>query len=435
MKKISKSLLLVICLSFYQELLANEENEISKGNQGLEYESRKNLGKSSFEARVYEETSLIEQDNMMKDGGQFNYPEVIYEHFKAYNRMPSTITEKSIGKGVVNASYNFYAEYVAEQEKAKIEQAQKQAELKAEMEKPDIRALSGYCTLFNEATIERIAGYATLSCDFINYGRGQLTVALTPDFYSQALIASPLYINLNNQRIPVQAGVVTNGVRTSINVATVVNDYKIEKIVAASGIAMANVATKYAQEYLEERKDSREEETGGEIIAQNGVIVQQPSRTNRKEPVKSDYITGAIIELTSNIVNIVGNAYLDSLPYTFKIDKDTIMYSDLQIDFNAKGIRGIDFAPANMIQADEPRYNLNTNRFIDRSSAKQVPIAKPDNARAIQGGAMGMPKDGNNESRYMNTRDNERALRPTNSVPNSIPTQPYIYGNETVMQN
>ena len=53
------------------------------------------------------------------------------------------------------------------------------------------------------------------------------------------------------------------------------------------------------------------------------------------------------------------------------------MFADMQVDFKSKGMRGINYAPSNLIQTDEPRFTGNTSAYSNgssRSVAKQVPL-------------------------------------------------------------
>ena len=402
MKKSKFILLSLIATSF---LFAQEGNQTQEQTQAqniakskLDYESYKNTGKSNYDSRAYETTSLIDLENQKKDDGQFNYSEIVYEHLKAYQRMPRENGQGFNVSQEMPAHYNFHNTTLLTTQ-AKQEAVAKNQAIKVQQEaQPDIQFLQGYCFLKNETTIERVAGYANLSCDFMDYGHGTLAVALTPDFFSQALIATPLYLTLDstNTRLVVQQGVVLNGMRTSINVASQVNDYLIQKIVAAGAITTSATVTKYAQEYLDELKQSREKQEGGNIYYDNnGNLVQSQTTTNHEKPNKADYITGAAIELVSSLVSVLGNAYLDRLTYTFKVNKDTMLFADLQVDMNKKGMRGINFAPSNMILNQEPRfepsiggiYNSNSQRQRGHNQDLNVPlnnIAEYNSNQAIQ---------------------------------------------------
>jgi hypothetical protein len=367
--------LIAASIAATQFLIANEQAGATV-NQGLEYESYKNTGRGLNESRSYEQSSLIDLNNQKRDEGQFNYPEVVYEHFKAYQRLPRNNNALNNQQATpIVAGYDFYGQKMAIQAEQVAQQAAALQNAQEQSMQPDIRFLQGYCSLRNEVEIERIAGYATLSCDFMDYGRGLLSVTLTPDFFSQALIATPLYVELNGKKMQVQQGVVLNGLRTSINVATSVNDYMIQKIVAAGAISSATVATRYAQDYLDALKSSRTSQSSNVQSSGGGIVVTQD--TNTEKPKAGDYIAGAVVELVSSLASVIGNAYLDKISYSFKINKDTLMFADMQVDFKSKGMRGINYAPSNLIQTDEPRFTGNTSAYSNgssRSVAKQVPL-------------------------------------------------------------
>ena len=356
-----------------QVLIADEAG--SSVNQGLEYESYKNTGQGLNESRSYEQSSLIDLNNQKKDEGQFNYPEVVYEHFKAYQKMPRNNAINNQQAAPIAAGYDFYGQEMAAQTERASQRAAAIQNEKEQSIKPDIKFVQGYCSLRNEVEIARIAGYATLSCDFMDYGQGLLSVTLTPDFFSQALIATPLYVEINGKKMQVQQGVVLNGLRTSINIATSVNDYMIQKIMAAGAISSATVATKYAQDYLDALKSSRTSQSSNVQSSGGGIVVTQDTRTEK--PKTGDYIAGAVVELVSSLASVIGNAYLDRVSYSFKINKDTLMFADMQVDFNSRGMRGVNYAPNNLIQTDEPRFTGNTSAYSNgtsRSVAKQVPL-------------------------------------------------------------
>lgn len=400
-----------------EQSLQQTDNDNLQKNK-LDYISRKNTGMNNYESRAYEENNLINLDTQKKDDGQFNYTEVVYEHLKAYQRMPRNFNNTQ-QTNAVQASYNFFnVNNQVEQQQQTLLAQQKQAKQQKE-EAPDIRYLQGYCSIKNETTIERVAGYASLNCDFMNYGHGILAVALTPDFFSQALIATPLYVQLDSKkdRMLVQQGVVLNGVRTSINVASEVNDYLIQKIVASSGIAFGTTATKYAQDYLDEKKQSRVKQDGGNLYYdRNGNLIQGQVTTNTEEPEKSDYITGAAVEFVSSLINVVGNAYLDRLTYTFKVKKDSVMFADLQVDFNKNGIRGLNFAPNNMIMTNEPRFEVNVGGWTNTNNRVQ----------RGQNTELNVPLDGVNQYKNQGIQSQPFTERQIQTAPNGSVGQQII---------
>jgi len=199
--------LITVSIAATQFLTANDQAGATV-NYGLEYESYKNTGRGLNENRSYEQSSLIDLNNQKRDEGQFNYPEVVYEHFKAYQKMPRNGALNNQQATPIVAGYDFYGQKMAIQAEQAAQQAAAIQNAQEQSMQPDIKFIQGYCSLRNEVEIERIAGYATLSCDFMNYGNGLLSVALTPDFFSQALVATPLYVEINGKKMQVQQGVV-----------------------------------------------------------------------------------------------------------------------------------------------------------------------------------------------------------------------------------
>lgn len=423
--------LIAASIAATQFLIANEQAGATV-NQGLEYESYKNTGRGLNESRSYEQSSLIDLNNQKRDEGQFNYPEVVYEHFKAYQRLPRNNNALNNQQATpIVAGYDFYGQKMAIQAEQVAQQAAALQNAQEQSMQPDIRFLQGYCSLRNEVEIERIAGYATLSCDFMDYGRGLLSVTLTPDFFSQALIATPLYVELNGKKMQVQQGVVLNGLRTSINVATSVNDYMIQKIVAAGAISSATVATRYAQDYLDALKSSRTSQSSNVQSSGGGIVVTQD--TNTEKPKAGDYIAGAVVELVSSLASVIGNAYLDKISYSFKINKDTLMFADMQVDFKSKGMRGINYAPSNLIQTDEPRFTGNTSAYSNgssRSVAKQVPLNPYDGGIQTQQDVNIAPQG----YYYQSAPQQYNNVPPYPATPQYGPQQQFYYNNNGQQQ-
>lgn len=364
---------LLIGILFTNNLFANNDRVTLEADNN--YGSRKATGKD--DSRAYESTSLIDIENKYNDGGIYNYAEAVYYHLKNYQNRPLSQT---VASRIDTANYNFNNDIIAQnQAEAQLQLLQEQIH-EAATNEPRIEFISAYCTIPNEVVIERIASYTIARCDFDNYGPGFMAITLTPDFFSQALIGTPLYVNFNNnQKFTVSDGAILNATRTSINIATSVNDYKIQKIVAATGLVTADVTTRYVQQYLNERKAARTQETGGVNQVVDGVNVQTPVIKNTQQPKKEDYLAGAGIELVSGLIGIASNAFLDDLPYTFKIAKDTIIYVDARVDMNAKNMRGINYQPQNLIQKDEPRFDPKDARFSRPENAKDVGVTPNNN--------------------------------------------------------
>ena len=339
---------LICCLS-----LAN-----ATGNSVDDY-ARNRAGVSS-DNKVFDTNEVINTNKQEKvDDVQDNTYAVIYNHLQRYEIQHD---KEAVVKQGVNLDpvtfHDFNADRIAEAEK--LAQAQQQEEAKAI--EPRYAFLDGYCVLPNEVKIGRIAGYADLNCDLSMNGHATLKVALTPDFYSKALIATPLYLNLEGKRYTIIAGAVQNGIRTSINVATEVDDFLVSRIAAETAVGTASIVTDYAQDYLDERKDYRESKnnktnTNQTVTSGGAVIITQEDASEDMPPKMGDYLGGALVEIAGKLIESVGNAYLQTREYSFKIDRKTVMFADLQINLNEQGIKGVGFEPQNLI-VQQPSTNF-----------------------------------------------------------------------------
>jgi len=292
-------------------------------------------------SRVFNQTGKGDMENTNRGAGLsyskkrrekssvYNFPEIVYEHLKFHEKEPikTAVAQK------VDAAFN-----VAEYEKKKQEELRKKMEKKVQESIKKQNALKyffaeGYCKVSNDIKVDKLATYAYLQCDLDPLGKSELTVSLVPDFYSGALIAQPLYVSAEIDgrkiKIPVKSGAVLNATKTSINVASIVNDKKVKKYLAALGINSANIVTQKAQEYLEAKREaSRQESVSVAGTGQNTTIIKA---TQTQPPKKSDYISTAAVMVLSEVAKALGNFTLDSLDYTFFVKKGTVLYADLML--------------------------------------------------------------------------------------------------------
>ena len=320
--------------------------------------------RAGVDGGTFETNEVINTRKEMKnDDLQDNTYAVIYNHLQRYEIMKdkeSVVKQGTdfTGQAPMSAFHDFHADRVALEEKA----LQEQQKIEEEATKPLYAFLDGYCVLQNEVKIGRIAGYADLSCDLSVNEHATLKVALTPDFYSKALIATPLYVNLSGKRYTIVAGAVQNGIRTSINVATEVDDYLISRIAADTAVGTASIATQYAQDYLDEKRAYREsknnkKKTNQTVTTGGTVIITEEDASEDMPPKISDYWGGALVEIGGKLIESIGNAYLQTREYSFKIDAKTVMFADLQINLNEQGIKGVGFEPQNLI-VQQPSTNF-----------------------------------------------------------------------------
>lgn len=324
------------------------------------------------------ETRQVTKNNKDLDinDEQDNTFAVIYNHIQEYERKhekDGTMYQATNfdNSELENKGFDFYAD---KQKQLAEQKALAQAEQSKLTEKISW-FINGYCVLKNKVQIGRLAGYADLNCDMSLDKEVTLKVALTPDFYSYSLIATPLYIMVDDKRFVVNGGAVQNGLRTSINVASRVDDFLISRIIADTGVKSASVMTDYAQEWIDERKSYRESRNNqtNKIYSQNNssTIVTENSANNNEKPKVGDYLGSAIVSIVGTLIESAGNAYLQTRDFAFEIDKDTILYTDLEIDATRQALRGVGFVPDNLniqqpstnFDDSDPTNGLNFNRL------------------------------------------------------------------------
>lgn len=104
----------------------------------------------------------------------------------------------------------------------------------------------------------------------------------------------------------------------------------LEKILASTAYQSATIATNQAKAYLDAKAEARVSEQINYVDTGDGTT-EAVKTTNTQMPLKSDYITGAAIELVSSLVKTIGKSVLSNINYTFKINKNAIVYADVVV--------------------------------------------------------------------------------------------------------
>lgn len=307
--------------------------------------------------------------------GVYNYHEVVYEHIKQYQAKqatPQVATKVVIGEDITAKKAKALADKMALAAKEEQSQITNSKDLTPHF-------LEGFCYVKNDIEVERIATYAYLDCDFDNGKKGELVVSMVPDFYALALVAKPLYVITTDPktgkktRMPVTSGAVLTQDKTSINVANVVNDRKIARIAAAAGYTSLNVATKTMQSYMVDARAARQKQ---QMQITNGSGYSTETLTqNVDAPKRGEYLTMAGIEIVSEIAKVIGDNFVQNLPYTFKTYKGSNLYADLELG-NGNGVRGFD-PQVNSLIKKQPKFDITTGAE-EQLPATDIPIRKGD---------------------------------------------------------
>lgn len=323
-----------------------------------------------------------EKINNERAADVYNYNEVVYEHLKlrrAAAHSPQTGAQVALSEDIAAKK----AQALAAKIKAV---AQQKAQAEASKSLPTWPKFSeGYCYVKNDVEVEKIATYAYLSCDFSeSIGKAELVVSLVPDFYAKALVAKPLYLNLidanrKKQRIPIVSGAVLTQDKHSINVANIVNDRKLEKLIAAGTYTTLNAATQSAQLYLTDLRASRVQQSYQTTATTGGVTTT--SATNVQKPMASDYLIAGGLQLVTDLAKIIGESVANDLTYTFKVNGDSVMYADVELS-DTRLIRGFDANVPNVIKK-QPVFDITKGKEIDQD-VTEVPIRPIKNNQPTQ---------------------------------------------------
>jgi len=295
----------------------------------------------------------------------YNYQEVVYQRLMDNERAQGSPKQ-------ANEVSSFAAKNVEIQKKkiAALSKKYRASKQKSDKKKSYVSFASGYCYTETEITVERLATYAYLSCDFEKpIGHATLALSVSPDFYAKALIGTPMYIQKGKYRLPIVSGAVLTKDKNSINIANVVNDRKIAKITTMGVYTTFSVATKTAQEYLKMKQEAATTTSTDTIATTSGTTTV--TATNTSEIPIENYLVSGAIQLVSELAKVVGEVMINDLPYTFKIYKNSVFYVDLELsgDENILGVRAV-LKDGNMA-VREPIFRLD-GTFDDPESTEVI---------------------------------------------------------------
>ena len=274
------------------------------------------------------------------------YDEALLEHIRMANNMPVSTQTGTDGK----FAYDVEGYHISLQKEA-AEQAREELQNRQDknLAKEHIRYAKGYCFLSKDILVRRMATYAYFDCDFSEpIGRARLAVSMVPEYYAKALVGNPLYVSYGDKRLPVANGVVLTKDKNSLNLANIVNDRLLEKIVVTSGYTGLGIVAQQAQNYLTDKSAARTQTTSTVSGGLTPVVVQD---TRTLQPRIEDYWAAASIQAISEIAKIIGENMVENLPYTFKADKGSIYFADLQFAYDGN-MEGYKIRQSNIVKKE-----------------------------------------------------------------------------------
>lgn len=232
-----------------------------------------------------------------------------------------------------------------------------------EEEKNNLVSVKGYCIVEETVDIGKQPMSANLNCN-TNIGPIKFFGNYVPHNPMETLFVTGLHIEKNNRKYKIENAKILNESRSSYNVATYVNNRKLEKVALESTANSAMAVREGANDYLEQLEQSKvvEEASVGESTIDNtgsGTVIAQPVVTkNTKEPEIEDYLVKGAIDIITGTVKAVADVYKSDLPYLYQIVGGSKLYVDLYVN------------PKEMALDNTTENNINNKNYTTKSKEK-----------------------------------------------------------------
>lgn len=253
--------------------------------------------------------------------------------FNMIRRQQSADSKEMKGPSNIAKKREFLANNEAAHED-KLKQLQAQEVTAEQKEGEQIYNLSGYCTILNELEVERLQVYSLMDCKFeendLGIRNSKLLASFVPIFNKLALLGKPIYLRLDERKLPIENGIMLTVDQTNLNLATFINDTRIKDLIADTAIKTNEIVYNSSVQYLEEKKLS--DTTEELVIAGDSNNLTTTKATNTKAPDIVDYALVGGIQILSSIIGGLGNYYKDNNYPLYKVER----YTQIFIDFNIK---------------------------------------------------------------------------------------------------
>jgi len=238
--------------------------------------------------------------------------------------------------------------YLSEMEAIRKKQfAQYQEKLNEEknkvLEKPKY-FVGGYCIAMQRTEIVKASSFGSFDCE-LNFGSGhyrevQIFAGIYPDYQRELAIAIPIYATMPNGERMEMSGIAMNINKTSLNIANEVESYKMRRWVAKYGLAVNDVAYKYASMYLADKRASQTDSQIDYISSEDGTTTVPVQTVTTQAPSASDYFGAFGIELASRLFAIGAENLLEDTSPLFTIYKGQRIWVEGVIDTDNSKIFG-----------------------------------------------------------------------------------------------
>lgn len=283
-----------------------------------------NIIKSASEGRnVVEESKLNSNKNQNKNDKEYGLNEAVILNYIRYYENPKNNPR---GKEFIGTKLeNVFVQNVKKEENTKDNNESKNTELVN---------VKGFCFIGEEINAGVQPTSMRVECN-TNVGFVTMFANLVNVNEKLSLMADPKYIEKNKVRFKISSAIVLNEQKTSYNLATYVNDRKIEEIgwgaVSYSSDEIKNATNQYLQALQESKKKQSVEYLATSDGAGNSYMF--PSQTtNTQQPNATDYFLTAGINILADITKSTAEVFKKDLPYLYQIVPKTKIWIDLEVE-------------------------------------------------------------------------------------------------------
>lgn len=231
--------------------------------------------------------------------------------------------------------------------KWKEEKKKRDAIIKEEAKRKPSYFVGGYCTIPELVKIVRNSEFTNLDC-LLDFGNGEFRDATVfagvyPNYKKETLTVLPIFVTFKNKSKANFNGIVMTGERSSLNIADHIERFKIRELVAEYGLAINDVAYRYATLYMSNLISSRVRTQVDYVSVPNnngvGGSTVQPIVTNKVAPPNAyDFFAVAGIELVSKLFSIGAKNALEDTSPLFTIYRGKRVHIDGVVSFDTEGL-------------------------------------------------------------------------------------------------
>lgn len=350
----NKIFLMGMCFMMGMSLNVFAKSDFSKRSQDYTDQTQEQGGVGQHKLTMDGESIDDEKgkiDDTLMDTVIYNDIFFKSSHFKQFSFQNSVVSNKRgrrLGGEVTTLAQpaTDLSVFMSEQENMIAEQKRVDAEREANRSKETpFYFVGGYCTVNTPVKIIRHSEFTTLNC-LLDFGNGQYRDAAVfagvyPNYKKETLTVLPIYATFKNERKVSMEGVVLTEDKGSLNIADHIETFLIRKLVAEYGLAVNNVAYKYANLYLAHKIQSGLE-TRIDYIDQtdaNGVTRSVPIVTETQKALsKRDFFTAAGLELFGKVLASIGENILEDSSPLFRIFKGKRVFVEGVISTGGEGV-------------------------------------------------------------------------------------------------